>query len=211
MLVIFDGIDGSGKTTMVKKAVAHLRKTLTQDKVVESKDPGGTPLGHAIRRIMYQEVPTTEMVPGVVDLLFLASHMQNWETVVKPALLDGKAVVSDRWWPSAMAYMTERYVPRSIVAAYRNCRGGPANLFIFLHGDVKVMVDRARARTSETHQSSKAWNDYDVLSRIQEQYVLQFSTSPGWRPVCIDGKNQDQVWSEVSRILDFEVLGREHA
>lgn len=206
MFIVFEGIDGCGKTTQVGKAVDYLRTRLGPENVVESKDPGGTRLGTAIRRIMYQEVPTTEMATGVVDLLFLASHLQNWQTVVKPALDEGKHVVSDRWWYSQATYVTQRSVPQPIVDAYMDCHGGDCDLLIFLHGDVRTLVDRARARRGEVHQSSKAWNDYDVLKKVQDQYFEQFGKNREFFGVCVDGKTPDEVWVEIRSGIDSAIF-----
>ena len=201
--VVFEGIDGTGKGTQIERAIAHYQQKFGPDGVVQSKDPGGTKLGLAIRRIIYEEVPTHELAHGVVDLLFLASHLQNWQTVVKPALDDGKVVVSDRWWYSQAAYMTQRPVPVPIAQAYMNSHGASADLLIFLYGDVKTVVDRARARETETHQSAKTWNDYSQLEKIQQTYLDLFSGLPEWWPICIDGKSPDDVWLEVQHALDF--------
>lgn len=197
MLIVFDGADGVGKGTQVERAVQFLRKMLGEDQVVQSKDPGGTKLGLAIRRLMFEEVPTTEMANGEVDLLFLAAHRNNWRTCVKPALDAGKIVVQDRWWPSQAAYMTQREVPKLIADAYMGCHGADPDLFVFLYGDVHATLDRARARDTETHQSAKAWNDYDTMDRIQAEYVKQFSTMRWWWPVCVDDKGPNEVWVEV--------------
>jgi dTMP kinase len=197
MFIVFEGIDGTGKGTQVERAVEYLRKMLGDDMVVQSKDPGGTKLGAAIRRIIYEEVPTHELASGVVDLLFLASHIQNWQMVVKPALDAGKFVVSDRWWYSQAAYMTKRIVPTPIANAYMQAHGKDADLLIFFHGNPHTFVDRARARETETHQSAKAWNDLGVLANIQREYFIQFSYLPEWFPINVDDKSQDQVWDEV--------------
>lgn len=203
MFIVFEGIDGTGKGTQISRAVKYLRNLLGEDQVVETKDPGGTKLGTCLRRVMYEEVPTTEMSTGVVDLIFLASHLQNWQTTVRPALSAGKTVVSDRWWYSQEAYMRQRVVQVPIASAYEKCHGDACNLLIFLHGDVKAMVDRARARETETHQSAKAWNDYDTLKEIQDEYVRLFFKQPEWYPICVDGKNPDQVWDSVRHALHF--------
>lgn len=202
-LIVFEGIDGTGKGTIISKAVSHLKAIYGEDLVVQTKDPGGTKLGMAIRRVMYEEVPTTEMTPGVVDLLFLASHLQNWQTVVKPALDAGKIVVSDRWWYSQAAYMTQRSVPEKIAETYMACHGERAGLLIFLYGDAQIMLNRARSRETETHQSAKAWNDVEKLNKIQQEYATQFAKCPEWYPVCVDGKDVEQVWVEVEHMLTW--------
>lgn len=196
-LVVFCGSDGSGKSSQIDLLVPWLEAKLGRDSVIRTKDPGGTKLGMAIRRVMFEEVPTTEMAPGVVDLLFLATHIQNWETVVKPALAAKKVVVSDRWWNCQMAYATQRYVPPSIASVYNSSHGQSADLLVFLHGDVKVMTDRARSRETETHQSTKTWNSYDKLSRIQDAYFRLFDKDPNWCPICVDLLSKEQVQEKV--------------
>lgn len=205
MLIVFDGIDGSGKTSQIDRTVSYLRQKRGPSEVVVNKEPGTTKLGLAIREILYEKVPMKDLAPGVIDLLFLASHIQNWKTVVMPAILDGKFVVSDRFWYSQEAYGTQRVIPPPISRAYEKCRGMHADLLIFLHGDVKVLVDRANARTSETHQKAKTWNDYQTLSDIQGAFFNKFAHLKEWRPISVDGKNPDQVWEEVRAILDVEI------
>ena len=199
MLIVLEGIDGCGKTTVARKLAGRMRD-LGFD-VVESKDPGGTPLGEAVRAIvMDKEIGSKAMAPGVVDLMFLASHVQNWRMVVEPALKAGKVVVSDRWWYSQDAYSLIREVPVPIKAAYDDCHGKDADLLILLHGDVKRLVDRARQRLLETHQANKAWNDYDVLAKVQQKYFTQNQQRDEFREVCVDGKDQEQVFNEVCSI-----------
>ncbi len=198
--IVFEGIDGMGKGTIMSRAIDYLRSK--HKDVVVTKDPGGTKLGVSIRRVMYEEVPTTEMVPGVVDLLFLASHLQNWLTVVKPALDDGKIVVCDRWWYSQAAYMTQRVVPPTIAQAYMDHHGCSAGLLIFLWGDPEASLKRARARETETHQSAKAWNDLEKLQRIQATYYKLFSNLPEFRAIWVDKKDPDQVWAEAKADID---------
>jgi dTMP kinase len=205
-LIVFEGIDGTGKGTVITKALNYLSGK--NPSVVYTKDPGGTPLGKSIRRVMYEEVPTTQMAEGVVDLLFLASHLQNWQTIVRPALEDDKIVVCDRWWYSEAAYMSRRTVPQPIADAYEGCHGRPADLMIFLYGDVKTVLDRARRREDETHQSAKAWNDYKVLEEIQQEYCRQFSNRPEWFPICVDNKDPEQVWEEVRIAIDTRLFER---
>ena len=199
--IVLEGIDGTGKGTIMEKVVDHFVSKLGHDQVVVTKDPGGTPLGTEIRKILYESVGTKNLSLGVVDLLFLASHLQNWQTVVEPALAAGKIVISDRWHYSQMAYSTQRPVPTAIYRAYDECKGKPADLLIFLHGDVETVLERARRRTDGIQQA-KAWNERYTLDQVQKFYFTLFSKKPEWRPVCVDGKTPDEVWSEVKEILE---------
>lgn len=209
-LIVFESCDGGGKTTQIARAVKHISDKIGQENVVQTKDPGGTKLGDCIRKIIYEEVPTHFLKPGVVDLLFFASHLQNWLEVVKPALEAGKVVVSDRWWYSQIAYATERpLVPKKILEAYEACHGDGADLLIFLSGKAELLYERANARTTETHQSAKSWNDVETLRRIQERYKDLFFDRAEWFHVYVGDQTQDEIWKHIVRPIDRLLEARE--
>lgn len=204
-LIAVESQDGGGKGTMVPRIVEHLRGRLGEHAVVQTKEPGGTPLGDQLRNLLFNGVGMATMAPGVLDLLFLASHLQNCRDVVWPALADGRTVVTDRWWTSQFAYATQRFVPPSIATAYHECRGPDPDLLIFLHGDSHTLLSRANSRTLEDHQAGKPWNDCSTQDRVRQAYFDLFSVKPCWRPVCVDGKDIEQVWAEVRDLVDLEV------
>lgn len=98
MLITFEGPDGSGKTTNIKLLVGWL-----QDKgydVVYTREPGGTPVGEKIREILLNNsiMPLTEI------LLFNASRAEHLDSLIRPAIANGKIVVCDRFSDSTYAY-----------------------------------------------------------------------------------------------------------
>lgn len=199
-LIVFEGIDGSGKGTVIKRAYDFLVKEGFD--VHLTKDPGGTDLGAEIRKILFETITTHRMAPGVCDLLFLASHVQNsWENV-EPALEAGVNVLSDRWWISQMVYMEERECPEPIKNAYRLCHGREPDLTVLLTGDPKALFERAKSRTSELHQEAKAWNNVETQSRIQKGYVRELTDSGSfYYHVDTTRLSIDEVSSAVNQIL----------
>lgn len=100
-LITFEGLDGSGKSTQALK----LKEALSRKgySVVLTREPGGTPLAEEIRRVIL--TPTTEpLVPMAEILLYAASRAQHVESLIKPALAEGKIVISDRFIDSSIAY-----------------------------------------------------------------------------------------------------------
>lgn len=99
-LVTFEGGDGCGKSTQLKMFQEFLKKE-NFDFIV-SREPGGTPLGEDIRKILlnsnYNISSTTEF------LLFSASRATHVEEIVKPALEQGKVVILDRFYDSSYTY-----------------------------------------------------------------------------------------------------------
>lgn len=93
-----EGSDGSGKTTNVKLLVARLRE-LGHD-VVYTREPGGTPLGEEIRKLLLNN----PMAPMTEILLFCASRAEHLAQLIMPSLALGKIVVCDRFSDSTFAY-----------------------------------------------------------------------------------------------------------
>ncbi len=101
LFITFEGPEGSGKSTQARMLVEWL-ESLGYD-VVATREPGGTRIGEAVRRIILS-VEHSEMNPRTEALLFSAARAQLVFQVIKPALEEGKIVVSDRYADSTMAY-----------------------------------------------------------------------------------------------------------
>src|SRR3989344_6877929 len=102
----FEGIDGSGKTTMLRVVAKKLQSPPHSMSVVSVLEPGGTKVGEGVRGILL-DASTTDG-EGIVDiaeaLLFAAARAQLVKMIVMPALEAGKVVMSDRSAYSSLAY-----------------------------------------------------------------------------------------------------------
>jgi dTMP kinase len=97
LFVTFEGIDRSGKTTQARL----LLEALGAD-AVGVREPGGTEAGERIREILKD--PAVELSPRAEALLFAAARAELVEQVIRPALEEGRTVVSDRFLDSSLAY-----------------------------------------------------------------------------------------------------------
>ena len=98
--ITFEGIDGSGKSTQLAMLAAELRGR--GHDVVTSREPGGTPLGEALRAAFLE---TTGPVAPMAELLaFAADRAQHVEHLIKPEVAVGKIVISDRYADATFAY-----------------------------------------------------------------------------------------------------------
>lgn len=106
ILITFEGIEGSGKTTQLRRLATLLR----QDgyRVVETREPGGTPVAERIREILLGapgKHPVTESMTAVCEAhLILAARSQHVTHVIEPALQAGSIVLCDRFSDSTFAY-----------------------------------------------------------------------------------------------------------
>ena len=101
MFITFEGVEGSGKSTQIKLLKDYLEKK--GQKVILTKEPGGTELGDKIRQILLDH--TDETFPPIAELLLYEAdrniHIHN---VIKPALEANKIVICDRFYDSTLAY-----------------------------------------------------------------------------------------------------------
>jgi len=97
--VTFEGIEGCGKSTQMDRLARQLRAA--GHEVVATREPGGTALGLALRRILLGEAGITPMAEL---LLYAADRAQHLAEVVEPALARGAVVLGDRYLDATVAY-----------------------------------------------------------------------------------------------------------
>ncbi len=99
-LYVIDGPDGAGKTTQAARVAAYLRERGRE--VLVLREPGGTPVGEAIRDVLLD--PDTDLTATAEMVLYQAARAQLVEAVVRPALEAGTDIVLDRFTYSTVAY-----------------------------------------------------------------------------------------------------------
>lgn len=101
-LVVFEGIDGAGKSTQLQLLKEYLLTTPYAERVVTTKQPGGTEVGLKLRAILSDKDLSIE---PMTELLFLvADRVECLKKIVIPSLEEGKIVLCDRWSMSSEAY-----------------------------------------------------------------------------------------------------------
>jgi len=102
MFFSFDGIDGVGKTTQMQLFCQWLEQAGRV--VVTCRDPGSTPLGEKVRKLLLNSGDDTPISARSEMLLYMAARAQLVEQVIQPALAAGKTVVSDRYLLANVVY-----------------------------------------------------------------------------------------------------------
>jgi dTMP kinase len=101
LFVAFEGVEGSGKGTQIRLAKEWLESQGV--KVVVTREPGGTPVGEELRKVLLDH-QTGRIEPRTEALMFAASRAQHVATVIRPALAEGAVVICDRYIDSSLAY-----------------------------------------------------------------------------------------------------------
>src|SRR5438132_1882406 len=158
--ITFEGLDGTGKSTQLGKLATALRAAGV--KVVETREPGGTPTGEKIRRVLLDS-STDGLSPLTEMALMFASRAQHIAEVIQPALEQGSIVLCDRFTDSTEAYQGSgrRLGSESVLSLHRVlCGDLQPDLTILLDSDVAASVERARRRNkAQAGKNGRGRND----------------------------------------------------
>ena len=204
LFVTFEGLDGCGKTTQMKRLAEVLRAR--GETVIETAEPGGTPVGQGIRRILLD--PAHHNMSSRAELLlYFAARAQNIEEIVEPALARGTLVFSDRWTDSTFAYQgfgrdlgTEVVDQLDTIA----CRGRRPDLTFWVDIDPETSLSRARRRNVEDAVTGTRFEEESraFFARVHQGYQELVHREPG-RVRRIDGLGGiDEVFARVLPVFD---------
>lgn len=169
--ISFEGIDGSGKSTQLRLLAGELR--FKGYNVLPTVEPGGTPLGRRLREAFLE---TEENVSPLAELLlFAADRAQHVEFLIKPALAEGKIVISDRYADATAAYQgAGRGFPEKTVSQIIKLAtsGLKPDLTLFFDLSVEKAVERANARSNEeTRRNRMDSETIEFYTRVRRAYL----------------------------------------
>src|SRR6202789_642515 len=152
LFITFEGLDGSGKTTQMRRLGAWLKKRLPSDELILTRQPGGTATGDRIRALVLDS-RQTGLAPMTAMALMFADRAQAIAGVIEPALAEGKIVICDRFTDSTEAYQGggRELGSHPVLELHRLlCDNLQPDLALLLLPDFDVSLGRARRRNQRT-------------------------------------------------------------
>jgi dTMP kinase len=188
LFVVFEGIDASGKSTQARR-VAELRDAHF------TFEPGDTPLGVDLRRWVLDAA--TPMTPITEALLMLSDRSHHVRTLIEPTLETGRAVVSDRYFASTLAYQGYgRGVDLARLEAATELAIGDClpDLTVLIDTPLDVAIERRAPDVRDRFESA----DLDFHQRVRDGY-LAIADKWGAKWCVIDGSRSE---ADVASLVD---------
>lgn len=195
--LVFDGPDGSGKTTQFRRFAAWLTEQGCD--VVEVREPGGTSIGEQVRSILLDSA-NTEMTICCEMLLYMASRNQLVEEVISPALKRGAVVLADRFISSTLAYQgTAGGLDRARIMDIGRMVIGPhwPDCTLVFDVDSSTAARRRGGDTDRMEEKGQAFQE-----QVRTGYLEQIREDPE-RTLLIDASpDEDTVFAELCTAIE---------
>jgi len=210
-LIVFEGIDGSGKTTQMQILGRKLENRGCP--VLYSREPGGTRVGELIRGILLDPL-YREMEPRTEALLYAAARAQHVAQLLQPALAAGKVILCDRFLDSSLSYQGfGQGLSLEFLDRINNLATGGLKPDLVLIFDLAPCLCLQRLRRQKEAPDRLEQEELAFHRRVREGYLVLARREPA-RYRVIDGRQavervHETVWREVERFLrDAEARDR---
>jgi dTMP kinase len=209
LFITFEGIDGAGKSTQLRRAVQYLRKRGYH--VLVTREPGGTRTGERIRDILLA-LRTGKLAPLAELALMYAARAQLLEEVIRPALARRDVVVSDRYNTASFAYQGYgRELGMPTVRALDRIICGPTqpDLTIVLDLDPEQALRRAQGRDTRRRSRHGRFEaqGLEFHKRVRAGYLAIARSAPARIKVVSADQTIDQTQQEIRALIDALLAG----
>ena len=197
----FEGIDGAGKSTHIEAFGELLKQQHPNREVVMTREPGGTPLGEQLRKLLLDAPMNLE----TEALLMFAARREHIAQVIEPALQAGKIVISDRFTDASFAYQgggrglsLEKL--RALEMWVQGRTGG-----VLLQPNLTILFDLpgaiAEARRSQVRAPDKFEQmDLNFFERVRQEY-LRRAKADSKRFHLVDAtQTREAIWEELKSL-----------
>ncbi len=202
MLITFEGLDYSGKSTQVQLLADRL--TLQDHRVLVLREPGGTEIGEKIRKMLLDK-SNDGMTEASELFLFSASRSQLIQEVVRPALEGGMVILCDRYYDSTTAYQGYgRGIPLEVIHAINRYAVGGLVPDVTFFLDIPIREIEKRIHSAKTNKDRMESNSIEFYERTRNGFLQiakeesRYCVINGLQPI---DDMHEQIWQYVSKVF----------
>lgn len=205
LFITFEGTEGCGKSTQIKALAERLQAEGRQ--VLQTREPGGTPLGEAVRTLLQYDAAGVGMSPEAELLLFTASRAQLTRERIIPAIAAGQIVLCDRFMDSTTVYQgVARQINTQAVATINQFAVGDARPDLTILIDLSPEAGMARVHARNDGQLDRMEQEAIEFFQAVRTGYLKLAESEPERFLVLDGNAsietlQQTIWTAVQTRL----------
>ncbi|MCK6395720.1 dTMP kinase [Zoogloea sp.] len=194
--ITFEGIDGAGKSSQIAAAVALIQSRGIP--VVQTREPGGTPLGEKLRELLLHEPMHLE----TEALLMFAARREHLAARIEPALSSGAWVVSDRFTDATYAYQVGgRGLDEKRFATLENWVHPHLQPDLTLIFDLDPQVAASRLAGTGNAPDRFEREQADFFERVRNAYLRRAAADPARVKVIDAGQRPEEIRKELEQII----------
>jgi len=191
-LIVFEGLDGCGKSTQLRRAASRLIER--GHDIVVTREPTDGPWGRRIREMARSGKP---VAPEIELEWFFEDRREHMREVVEPALVAGRMVLSDRSYISTVAYQGARGLDPAKILADSQAEFARPDVILLFEISAKEGLARVHERGGETEP---VFENLDFLERVAA--IFESLELDGLRRIDAS-RGEDEIAVDVSEILDL--------
>ncbi|OCR02332.1 dTMP kinase [Oscillatoriales cyanobacterium USR001] len=202
-LIVFEGVEGGGKTTQIERSRLWLLSRFHSGnipRIIVTREPGGTQLGKGLRRLLL-ESGGENICDRAELLLYAADRAQHVENLIKPELAKGSIILCDRFTDSTIAYQGYgRGLNLNLINQLNEIATGglQSDLTLWLDIDVEVGLSRVKSRGIRDRIEQA---DLEFHRRVKQGFT-ELAAANRQRIFRVDAnRNESEVTQEIQDIL----------
>lgn len=198
MFISFEGTEGVGKTTLIRKIHQYFEQQGKE--VVLTREPGGTPLAEQIRTLLLAVNHDEQMSHDTELLLIYAARAQHLQQVILPALAAGKIVLSDRFTDASFAYQCagRGLSQEKLQLLNQTFVAKMPNITFWLDASIELGMTRARERGAlDRFEQEKL----SFFAKVRAGYETLWQAEPERIKRLDATQNEDLVFEEALQYL----------
>lgn len=202
--IVFEGIDGSGKSTQIERLKSHLDQRAIR--ACSTFEPTDGAVGKLIRQMLAGDLPCDQRTIAMLFAADRSDHLFNAENGLCRMVDEGCVVLCDRYYFSSYAYHSQYVDMEWVIASnIENAKALKPDMTLFIDVDPKVCFERIKSRGEHLEMYEKI----DIMKQVRHNYFLAFERLEKEEKVVIINGNQPMekveadILEKVSQVLNL--------